>query len=129
MEMCPRAAAPPAMKHFASDAVGFFDMDNLTLLQENKFENMVFVLVDDPKISEKMIEQEIRKLVCEEWNWQVMRLTETDFSLIFLNAESLCLCQNAASLTLPTSKIQVIVLDEIQNLLKNASAPLVENCL
>jgi hypothetical protein len=29
---------------------------------------MAFVMVDDPKISEKMIEQEFRKLVCEEWN-------------------------------------------------------------
>jgi hypothetical protein len=47
---------------------------------------------------------------------------EADFSLIFLNAESLCLCWNAASLTLPISKIQGIVLDEIQHLLKNASA-------
>jgi hypothetical protein len=44
-----------------------------------------------------------------------MRLTETDFSLIFPNADSLRLCRNAADLTLPISKMRVIILDEIQH--------------
>jgi hypothetical protein len=44
-----------------------------------------------------------------------MRLTETNFSLIFPNVDSLQLCRNAADLTLPISKMRVIILDEIQH--------------
>jgi hypothetical protein len=48
-----------------------------------------------------------------------MCLTETDFSLIFPNADSLRLCRNAADLTLPISKMRVIILDEIQHPLRS----------
>jgi hypothetical protein len=49
----------------------------------------------------------------------VIRLTETDFSLIFPNVDSLRLCRNAADLTLPISKMRVIILDEIQHPLRS----------
>jgi hypothetical protein len=76
---------------------------------------MAFVVVDNPKATERLIEEEFWKLVCEDWNWKVIRLTETDFSLIFPNTDSLRLCRNAADLTLPISKMRVIILDEIQH--------------
>jgi hypothetical protein len=57
--------------------------------------------------------------VCEDWNWKVICLTETDFSLIFPNADSLRLYRNAADLTLPISKMRVIILDEIQHPLRS----------
>jgi hypothetical protein len=119
--MCPKSSKAPELKHFgvAADGVGFFALDGVPLLQENQFENLAFVVVDNPKATERLIEEEFRKLVCEDWNWKVMRLTETDFSLIFPNADSLRLCRNAADLTLPISKMRVIILDEIQHPLRS----------
>jgi hypothetical protein len=76
---------------------------------------MAFVVVDNPKATERLIEEEFRKFVCEDWNWKVICLTETDFSLIFPNADSLQLCRNATDLTLPISKMRVVILDEIQH--------------
>jgi hypothetical protein len=115
--MCPRSSKSLELKHFgvAADGVGFFALDGVQPLQENQFENMAFVVVDNPKATERLTEEEFRKLVCEDWNWKVMRLTETDFSLIFPNADSLRLCRNAMDLTLPISKMRVIILDEIQH--------------
>jgi hypothetical protein len=119
--MCLRSSKAPELKHYgiAADGVGFFAMDGVPPLQENQFENMAFVVVDNPKATERLIEEEFRKLVCEDWNWKVMRLTETDFSLIFPNADNLRLCRNAADLTLPISKMRVIILDEIQHPLRS----------
>jgi hypothetical protein len=119
--MCPRRSKSPELKLYgiAADGVGFFAMDGVPPLQENQFENMAFVVVDNPKATERLIEEEFWKLVCEDWNWKVIRLTETDFSLIFPNTDSLRLCRNAADLTLPISKMTVIILDEIQHPLRS----------
>jgi hypothetical protein len=121
--VCPRSSKAPELKHYgvAAGGVGFFALDGVPLLQENQFENMAFVVVDNPKATECLIEEEFRKLVCEDWNWKVMCLTETDFSLIFPNADSLRLRRNAADLTLPISKMRVIILDEIQHPLRSVS--------
>jgi hypothetical protein len=63
----------------------------------------------------KAIEDGLKKLVFEEWDWQVEWLSKTDFSVVFPNTVSLQLCKNAADLTLPASKIRIIVLDSICN--------------
>jgi hypothetical protein len=60
-----------------------------------------------------VLEAGLKKLVCEEWDWCVQRLSETDYSVVFPNAASLNLCKNAANLALPGSKIRIIVLDSI----------------
>jgi hypothetical protein len=119
--MCPRNSKSPELKHYgiAADGVGFFALDGVPPLQENQSENMAFVVVDNPKATERLIEEEFQKLVCEDWNWKVIHLTETDFSLIFPNMDSLRLCRNAADLTLPISKMRVIILDEIQHPLRS----------
>jgi hypothetical protein len=68
--MCPRSSKSPELKHYGvvADGVGFFALDGVPPLQENQFENMAFVVVDNPKATERLIEEEFRKLVCEDWN-------------------------------------------------------------
>jgi hypothetical protein len=67
---CPRSSKSLELKHFgvATDGVGFFALDGVQPLQENQFENMAFVVVDNPKAIERLIEEEeeFRKLVCED---------------------------------------------------------------
>jgi hypothetical protein len=90
-------------------------MDNVAPLPRIEPENLAYVLVDDPRASVEVIEDGLKKLVCTEWDWQVERLSETDFSVVFPNTVSLQLCKNAADLALPSSKIRITVLDSICN--------------
>jgi hypothetical protein len=115
--MCPSASKPLVLKWYgvAIDGKGFYAMDNVAPLPRIQPENLAYVLVDDPRASVEAIEDGLKKLVCEDWNWQVERLSETDFSVVFPNVVSLQLCKNAADLALPGSKIRIIVLDSICN--------------
>jgi hypothetical protein len=73
----------------------------------------------------EVLELGLKKLVCEEWDWCVQRLSEMDYSVVFPNVASLQLCKNAADLALPGSKIRIIVLDSICTP-PGAPAPLTE---
>jgi hypothetical protein len=100
-------------------------MDNVPPLPCSQPANLAYVLVDDPRASEQVLEEGLKLLVCEDWNWQVCRLSETDFSMVFPTPDSLKLCKNAADLALPGSRIRIIVLDSINNPL-GAPPPLTE---
>jgi hypothetical protein len=105
--MCPAASKPAEVKwyDFAIDGKGFYAMDNVPPLPCSQPANLAYVLVDDPRANEQVIEEGLKLLVCEDWNWQVRRLSEMDFSVVFPTPNSLKLCKNAADLTLPGSKI------------------------
>jgi hypothetical protein len=47
----------------------------------------------------------------EHWDWQVKRINDSDFSVIFPNAQSLKLCKNTGVLTLLVSKVSVLVVE------------------
>jgi hypothetical protein len=113
--MCPAASKSPELKWFgfAIDGKGFYAMDNVPPLPLVQPENLAYVLVDGPKANVVVLEAGLKKLVCEEWDWYVQRLSETDYSVVFPNAASLNLCKNATNLALPGSKIRIIVLDSI----------------
>jgi hypothetical protein len=99
----------------AIDGKDFYAIDNIAPLPRIQPENLAYVLVDDPRASVEVIEDGLMKLVCEDWDWQVELLSETDFSVVFPNAVSLQLYKNAADLALPGSKIRIIMLDSICN--------------
>jgi hypothetical protein len=113
--MCPVASKSPELKWFgfAIDGKGFYAMDNVTPLPLVHPENLAYVLVDDPRASVEVLEAGLKKLVCEEWDWCVQRLSETDYSVVFPDVVSLNLCKNATDLALPGSKIRIIVFDFI----------------
>jgi hypothetical protein len=115
--MCPAAAKQAEVKWygFAIDGKGFYAMDNVLLLPCAQPANLAFVLVDDPRASEQVLEEGLKLLVCKDLNWQVRRLSETDFLVVFPTPDSLKLCKNAADLALPGSRIRIIVLDSINN--------------
>jgi hypothetical protein len=115
--MCPAASKQAEVKWFgfAIDGKGFYAMDNVSPLPCAQPANLAVVLVDDPRASEQVLEEGLKLLVCEDWNWQVRRLSETDFSVVFPTPDSLKLCKNAADSALPGSRIRIIVLDSINN--------------
>jgi hypothetical protein len=85
MAMCLAAAKQAEVKWYglAIDGKGLYAMDNVLPLPCAQPANLAFVLVDDPRASEQVLEEGLKLLVCEDWNWQVRRLSETDFSVVF----------------------------------------------
>jgi hypothetical protein len=59
----------------------------------------------------QLLSDDLKKLVEEHWDWQVKRINDSDFSVIFPNAQSLKLCKNTGGLTLPASKVSVLVVE------------------
>jgi hypothetical protein len=118
--MCPTASKQAEVKWFD------FAIDGKGLpLPCSQPANLAYVLVDDPRASEQVLEDGLKLLVCEDWNWQVRRLSETDFSVVFPTSDNLKLCKNAVDLALPGNRIRIIVLDSINNPL-GAPPPLTE---
>jgi hypothetical protein len=115
--MCPASNKPTELKlyGFAIDRKGFYTMDNVSPLSCVQPKNLAFVLVDDPRANEQCLEEGLKLLVYEDWNWQVRRLSETDFSAVFPTADSLKVRKNVAGLALPGSRIRSIALDSINN--------------
>jgi hypothetical protein len=74
---------------------------------------MVIINEIDPrsKLLVQLLSDDLKKLVEEHWDWQVKQINDSDFSVIFPNAQSLKLCKNTGGLTLPISKVSVLVVD------------------
>jgi hypothetical protein len=52
-----------------------------------------------------------KKLVDDAWDWQVKRISDSDFLVVFPNSVSLNLCKNTGGLTLPISKVSVLFVE------------------
>jgi hypothetical protein len=103
---------------YAVDGVGFhcLEMDDALFNARVALpENAAMVIINeiDPrsKLSVQLLSDDLKKLVEEHWDWQVKRINDSDFSVIFPNAQSLKLCKNTGGLTLPVSKVSVLVVE------------------
>jgi hypothetical protein len=74
--------------------------------------NSATVMIKDPELHVKMIlqllDEELKHMVDDSWDWKVRQLNEYDFMVVFPNEASLKLCKNMGDMTLPVSKIAVI---------------------
>jgi hypothetical protein len=103
---------------YAVDGAGFhcLEMDN-ALLAANvaEKENAATVIINDidprSKLSEQLLSDDLKKLVDANWDWQVRRASDSDFSVVFPNSASLNLCKNTGGLTLPISKVSVLFVE------------------
>jgi hypothetical protein len=55
------------------------------------------------------MEEELKDLVDEKWEWRVQKLNDTDFTFFFPSKESLRMAIRGGGLTLPSSKLHIIV--------------------
>jgi hypothetical protein len=55
------------------------------------------------------MEEELKDLVEEDWDWRVQKINRSDFSMFFPSKESLRMAIRGGGLTLPSSKLHVIV--------------------
>jgi hypothetical protein len=66
-------------------------------------------LIQEGGLSAVEVEEEFKDLVEEDWDWQVKKLNDTDFALVFPSKESLCMSIRGGGPTLPKSKLKTIV--------------------
>ncbi|KAM0863503.1 hypothetical protein ACQ4PT_044552 [Festuca glaucescens] len=91
---------------FAIEGGAFFAFDCPPLESNPKHDNMAYVLAE---ATEEAINEGLKKLIDETWDFQVRKVADSEFAVLFPNADSLRLCKNATNLTLPVSKITVVV--------------------
>ncbi|KAK1604887.1 hypothetical protein QYE76_028560 [Lolium multiflorum] len=102
-------ASEPYWAGFGCDGVGFTccDMPEEELLPPAP--NAALVILENGSLSAEQMEEELKDLVDEEWDWHVQKLNESDFAMFFPSKESLRMAIRGGGLTLPTSKLHVIV--------------------
>jgi hypothetical protein len=78
-------------------------------------ENAATIIINDVDLRSKLLVQlltdDLKKLVDANWDWQVKRTSDSDFSVVFPNSVSLNLCKNMGGLTLPISKVSVLFVE------------------
>jgi hypothetical protein len=112
--MCPLPVKLAVLQWYgyAVDGVGFhcLEMDDALLAASVAAqENVATVIINniDPrsKLSKQLLSDDLKKLVDANWDWQVQRVSDSNFSVVFPNSASLNLCKNTGGLTLPISMV------------------------
>jgi hypothetical protein len=118
--MCPLPVKPAELQWYgyAVDGAGFHCLemgDVLLAASVAEQENATIVIINDidprSKLSEQLLSDDLKKLVDANWDWQVRRDSDSDFSVVFPKSASLNLCKNSGGLMLPISKVSVLFVE------------------
>jgi hypothetical protein len=118
--MCPIPVKPAVLQWYGYAAAGggfhCLEMDEAVLAASAaEQENAATVIINeiDPrsKLSVQLLTDDLKKLVDNDWDWQVKRISDSDFLVVFPNSVSLNLCKNTGGLTLPISKVSVLFVE------------------
>jgi hypothetical protein len=71
--------------------------------------NAAMVILEEGDLSAEQLEDELKDLVEEDWEWRVRKINQTDFAMFFPSKESLRMAIRGGGLTLPTTKLHIIV--------------------
>jgi hypothetical protein len=75
--------------------------------------NAALVILEGGDLSAEHMEEELKDLVDEEWEWHVQKISRSYFAMFFPSKESLRMAIRGGGLTLPTSKLHVIVTSNV----------------
>ncbi|KAK1677569.1 hypothetical protein QYE76_038417 [Lolium multiflorum] len=73
-------------------------------------ETSAIVCIEAGELTVEQVEAEFKDLVEEEWDWQVQKVSETDFSLVFPSKESLAMAIRGGGIKLPSSQCHALVM-------------------
>ncbi|KAK1678769.1 hypothetical protein QYE76_039617 [Lolium multiflorum] len=85
---------------------GFFNID-VEPLRASQGASEVFTAVikfDKDPLTEESLSDELKVLMDDLWDWQVKRVSETEFSVVFPSRQTMRLCTGSGKLHLPLSK-------------------------
>nr|XP_051221807.1 uncharacterized protein LOC127340068 [Lolium perenne] len=90
---------------------GFYNID-VKPLRGSQAPGEVFAAIISFKgkpLSEEMLSDELKHLMDELWDWQVRKLSEVEFSVVFPSRETLRLSTGSGKLYLPLSKMDTAI--------------------
>jgi hypothetical protein len=89
--------------------------DSLLEVVRSSKEREATVIAGENRLNPELLSQDLKALVEGTWDWQVRRLSDTGFSVVFPTKDSLnmCknLCKNAGGIALPISTVSVLFAD------------------
>ncbi|KAK1669488.1 hypothetical protein QYE76_057647 [Lolium multiflorum] len=100
----------PYWAGFGCGQKGFFCCEVPEEEMHQPVANAATVIIEDKNQSEEEVDAELKDLVDETWDWQVRKLNETDFLVVFPSKESLRMAIRGGGPTLPTSKCKALVM-------------------
>lgn len=95
---------------FGRGGTGFFYFEIPKELQKVAF-NSALVYIDSGNLSTAQVEAEFKELVDEGWEWQVRKLSATDYAIVFPSEESLRMAIRGGGICLPMCKHKALVLE------------------
>ena len=87
--------------------------------------NLAMVSVDKGNFSVEEIEDEFKELVDEQWNWQVRKLNQTDFMMVFPSKELLQMAIRRGGIALPITENRAVVSEVLGDPLASESLEVV----
>jgi hypothetical protein len=99
----------PFWPGFGGDGQGFYCCEVGDEELQKPASNAAAVCIESGSLSAEQLEEEFRDLVDEEWDWQVQKLSVSDFSLVFPSKESSHMAIRGGGLKIPTSKCHALV--------------------
>jgi hypothetical protein len=110
--MCPKASKLPSLQWYGYgvDGVGFHCLEveeDQLVAEQAALEHEAIVIAGENRLTCELLSQDLKTLVEDNWDWQVKRISDTDFSVICPTKASLTLCKNlcrnAGGIALPIS--------------------------
>jgi hypothetical protein len=118
--MCPKASKLLSLQWYGYvvDGVGFhyLEVEEDQLVAEQAApKHKAIVIAGENRLTYELLSQDLKALVEDNWDWQVKRISDMDFSVICPTKASLTLCKNlcrnARGIALPVSKVSVLFVD------------------
>jgi hypothetical protein len=128
--MCPKASKLPSLQWYgyAVDGVGFHCLEveeDQLVAEQSPPEHEAIIIAGENRLTCDLLSQDLKALVEDNWDWQVKRISDTDFSVICPTKASLTLCKNlcrnAGGIALPISKVLVLFADPQPHLRASAA--------
>jgi hypothetical protein len=105
---------------------GFYNMDVELLADRPRVDQFAAVVkFKSSPLSEKQLSDELKELVDKLWDWQVMRASESEFSVRFPSKETLRMSTRSGRLFLPISQLEVSIREAFLDPKPTAALPTV----
>ncbi|KQJ87457.1 hypothetical protein BRADI_4g11253v3 [Brachypodium distachyon] len=112
--LCPTKGkkAELSLLGFGIPGQGFYHLKLATSGDDEKASNSVLVSVQTTQISSQLLEDELKNLFEEEWDWQVKQLSDLEFIVVFPSKESLRFACKSGRLVLSLNQVSVSIKEE-----------------
>ncbi|KQJ90938.2 hypothetical protein BRADI_4g34877v3 [Brachypodium distachyon] len=99
-------------KDWPFPSLGFYHLELAASGDDEKASNSALVSIQTTQISSQLLEDELKNLFEEEWDWQVKQLSVLEFAVVFPSKESLRFACKSGRLVLPLNQVLVSIREE-----------------